>query len=71
MFRTFAFHPSLSPDLLSVNFSSPCTAVRDGLARSIAQWAMEKGVSSFAHWFSPMRGACAEKVCWASTFFFH
>ncbi len=22
---------------------------------------MEKGCSSFAHWFSPVRGACAEK----------
>jgi glutamine synthetase len=34
---------------------------RDALARSIAGWAMAKGCSSFAHWFSPVRGACAEK----------
>jgi glutamine synthetase len=34
---------------------------RDELARSIAQWAMAKGCTSFAHWFSPVRGAAAEK----------
>jgi glutamine synthetase type III len=37
-------------------------AMGNSLARALMGWAQSKGCVSFAHWFSPMRGANGEKV---------
>ncbi len=36
-------------------------AAANSLARGLMGWAQSKGCVSFAHWFSPMRGANGEK----------
>ena len=33
----------------------------DGMANAMKDWAIEKGVTHFAHWFQPMTGVTAEK----------
>ena len=36
--------------------------VADEVAHAMKDWAMEKGVTHFAHWFQPMTGGTAEKL---------
>ena len=35
--------------------------VADVVANAMKDWAIEKGVTHFAHWFQPMTGVTAEK----------
>eukprot|EP00306_Pavlova_sp_CCMP459_P014829 CAMPEP_0185211392 /NCGR_PEP_ID=MMETSP1140-20130426/67003_1 /TAXON_ID=298111 /ORGANISM="Pavlova sp., Strain CCMP459" /LENGTH=749 /DNA_ID=CAMNT_0027779235 /DNA_START=16 /DNA_END=2265 /DNA_ORIENTATION=+ len=34
---------------------------KDELARALMSWAVSRGAINYAHWFSPMRGTCAQK----------
>ncbi|ERP31482.1 glutamine synthetase III [Chitinivibrio alkaliphilus] len=38
-----------------------CSAFADQIAQAMMEWALEKGATSYTHWFQPMTGLTAEK----------
>ncbi len=45
-----------------VNFNKPLTKeIAEVIANAVTEWALEKGVTHFCHWFQPLTGATAEK----------
>ncbi|MEL7145505.1 MAG: glutamine synthetase III, partial [Bacteroidota bacterium] len=66
-FGTAQMQATLSPDVFKkvTNFIENRKKIdldtADSIASAVKNWAMERGVTHYTHWFQPLTGATAEK----------